>query len=375
MRCDAVPCERAATISIMRFMLPFLIAAAIAGARHAVPLQAIAAVEAATQAAPSAPATAPSPSPAAPVKRLVRNFHAGEELHYRVRLTVRNEVEKPDPAQTSAAAATTTAPNWAEVQLAWVVSERVESVTPEGSARIEEQLEKFSAPAHSRSSGAKDDDAAKLAGALGPGLTEWARDRILEFRVGPNGLASEISGDGAPTIDESKPLLLTLWLNHALRPQVTLPARPVRPGESWQEPRRIRVVGWMDVHAEEKDEWLEAVDAEGAAVRLRAAQKISGRLLENASSAPPRAGEEEGERRPFPRASNKTETFQAESLSTIALDDGRVLAASRSAQREIVEELPPTQGTTLPRRSRATLSVQVEIEPCVGTECNEGTHR
>lgn len=321
--------------------------------------------------------TRPVPTLAADqAKPLRRAFHPADEWRYRVRLTVRTELEGPATTQTGAGASEKNLQHSAQVNLAWIVCERVLSVTPEGTAHIREQLEKFGPLMSSQPSAAGDEQSAKLAAALERIVSDWARDRTLEFRVGPNGLATQIPEEGTPKLEEFKPLLLTMWLNHALRPQATLPARPVRPGESWQEPRRVNVAEWMAVQAGEKDEWLEAPAAEPPAVRLHVVQQISGRVLGNLTGAPARSEEsEEGERKTPPRGSSKTEAFFGESLSTLALDDGRVLAASRSARRETVQELPRVEGTTQPRRSRATLSVQVEIEPCVEKECEAGGNR
>jgi len=341
---------------MMQFVLSFLIAAAIAGAGHAAPVRA-----AATQTGGQSPP-----------KILRRTFHPGDLWRYRVRLTLRSELEDLERAEPSASAKNVQ--QSAEVKLDWIVTERVVSVTPDGAARIQEQLEKFGTIEHSQESEAEDAEAVKPAATLDRTVTDWAHSHTFEFQVKPNGLTSEIPAEGAPKLEESGRPLLTLWMNHALRPQATLPARPVRPGESWQEPRRVHIAEWTTVQASEKDEWLDAPDREHAAVRLHVVQEISGRVLENRAGTSARAGEKEEGETPS-RGGSKTEAFIGESLSTLALDDGRVLAATRSARRESSQELPPAAGTTQPRRSRAILSVKVEIEPCVEKECEAGSNR
>ena len=310
--------------------------------------------------------------PADQAKPLRRTFHPAEEWRYRVRLTVRNELEGLETAQ--AGAPEKAVQHSAEVKLSWIISERVAGVAPDGTAQIQEQLEKFGAAAHSQPSDAKDAETVKLAASLDRMASEWAHDRALKFRVKPNGLATDIPTEGAPKLEESGRPLLTPWLNHALRPQATLPARPIRLGESWQEPRRVHMADWTAVQAREKDEWLETAAGEHATVRLHVVQEISGRVFEHPAGASARLREKEAGEGP-PHGNSRTETFVGDSLSTLALDDGRVLAASRSARRETVRELPPVEGTSQPRRSRATLSLQVEIEPCVEKECEAGSHR
>lgn len=309
-------------------------------------------------------------------KPLRQNFRAGDESRYRVRLVVRSELQSPETVKIGAVTYVKDVQHSAEARLAWIISERVLSVATDGTAKIREQLEDFGPPTHGQQSDPDDAQAAKLATSLGQMLSDWGHGRTLEFRVAANGLASEIAAEGSPKLDESAPPLLTMWLNHALRPQATLPDRPVRPGDSWQEPRRVHITGWMGVRAGETGEWLEAPAGDRASLRLHVVQEISGRVLDLPAGAAPRALEkdEDDEKTP-PPASGKTERFFAESLSTIALDDGRVLAASRSARKEIVQVLPPAEGMPQQPRFRAILSVQVEIEPCVESQCELGGNR
>ena len=313
--------------------------------------------------------------PAGQAKPLRRTFFAGEESHYRVRLLVRREQEGPETVKTGAVTSVETVQHWAESRLSWIVSERVLSVGPDGAARIREQLKGFAPPLQSHRAEAGEAQSARLAASLADMVSEWAHGHTLEFHAGINGSASGISAEGVPQLEESAPPLLTLWLNHALRPQATLPEHPVRPGDSWQEPRRLQVAGWMGVHAGETDEWQEAPPGDRGAIRLHVVQEISGRVLANPASALRSQDKDEDQRETDSPTSSKMESFRAESLSTIALDDGHVIAASRSARKETVQELPPVEGMAQPQHSRATLLVQVEIEPCVEGKCEAGGNR
>jgi hypothetical protein len=343
----------------MHFTFLVGIAAAIAGARHAVPLRA----QAAAQAAQS--------SQGEPLRR---TFHAGEESRYRVRLVVRSELEGPETVKIGEVTYVKTVQHSAEARLSWTISERVTRLAADGAAEIREQLESFEAPRLTREADAEDAQSARLSVSLLQMLSGWANSRALEFRVAPNGAATGLGTDAAPQADEPPPPLLTLWLAHALRPAATLPDRPVQPGVTWQEPRKVQVKGWTDVRAGETDEWLDTAAEDRAALRLHVVQEISGRILESAAKVSGGVGVRDDDEAKNPPG-NKTERFFAESLSTISLDDGRVLAASRSARKEIVQVLPPAPGMTEPPRFRATLSVQVEIESCVGGPCEAvGNH-
>jgi len=317
------------------------------------------------------------PAPALPAsqdKPLRRTFHAGDEWRYRVHLIVRSEREGPETVEAGAATPGKTVQHWAEARLGWTISERVIRVGADGVAEIQEQLEAFEAPRITQESGADNSQSARLAASLRQTLTAWAKSRALEFRIAADGKAAGLGADAAPQTDEPPPPLLKLWLAHALRPTATLPERPVRPGASWREPRRVHINGWTEVQAGETDEWLDAESKARAAVRLHVVQEISGRVAESAGNPSMRAGErKDDEAKKSP--SEKTERFFAESMSTIALDDGRLLAASRSARTEIVQVVPPVGGMAEPPRSRSILSVQVEIENCVEDKCEADGNR
>ena len=321
----------------------------------------------------------PLRGPATAEKPLRRTFRAGDEARYRVRLVVHSELEGPGTVKIGSVTYVKPERHAAESRTSWMATERVVSVAADGSAQIREQLDGFAAPTAAPPAEGADAEAAKLSAAVTHTLTEWARARTLVFRVEANGTSKDVAAEGAPELDESPPHLLNLWLLHALRPQATLPERPVQPGESWQEPRRVHIAGWANVGAGETDEWLEGPAGDRAAVRLHVVQEISGHILEGGAKAAEREEREEerGEsgKGQAAAASARTERFFAESLSTIGLEDGRVLGASRSARKEIVEVLPAVEGLPKPPRFRATLSVQVEIENCMENGCEAGGNR
>ena len=71
----------------------------------------------------------------------------------------------------------------------------------------------------------------------------------------------------------------------------------------------------------------------------------------------------------MPEAGAAQALFHAESLTTLALLDGRVFSAERSAAREISRTLDAVPGLPDPPRFRARLSVQVQIEDCKDSAC------
>src|ERR1017187_8113894 len=74
-------------------------------------------------------------------------------------------------------------------------------------------------------------------------------------------------------------------------------------------------------------------------------------------------------RRRKARRGSATAYFHAESLSTLALDDLRLITASRSATRDIVWTLAPVEGLAKPPRYRGRLFVEISIQVCDENPC------
>jgi hypothetical protein len=64
-------------------------------------------------------------------------------------------------------------------------------------------------------------------------------------------------------------------------------------------------------------------------------------------------------------------SFRGESLSTIALEDGRLVGATRSAARNIVWTLTPAAGLSDAPRFSSRLAVEIEIGNCDDTVCDD----
>ena len=302
--------------------------------------------------------TPKTPSPNSDPLTLERTFTAGSTTQYRIQVTVRTEVEGQQPETIGAKTYVHPFARSAERLIAWRSTVHILSVASDGAAEIEETLNDFS-NSTGEASPADDADAVKLTKALEEMSADWTKPetRTFRYREMPAGRLIGLESEFAPTIVEASPPLLTLWLLRALRPVATLPARPISIGDHWQEPRGILLGGWDDVKGTENGEWLEpphagnsSADAEPA-VRLLVIQQIEGKIVAGPDKPP------EG-------AANGR--FHAESLSTLSLSDGRVLAATRSATREITWTLAPVPGLEHAPEFHARLSVQIEIEECHG---------
>lgn len=309
----------------------------------------LAAVPALTRQKPASPGSSQGEA------RLERTFYPGAETEYRIQLSVRSDLAGEQPELIGAKAYVHPFFRSVGERVTWRATSRVISAGAGGSAEIEETLDNFGAVA-SEPFTAGDPEAEKLDEALHAVLTSWAspRSRTLRYHESRNGQLAGLDSAGVPLLEEARPPLLTLWLLRALRPAAALPARPVVFGDRWQEPRAAKLEGWSEVEGFESGGWLTAPEfaptAEPAA-RLLLVQQIVGKITAGPEKPP------EGAARG---------SFHGESLATISLNDGRVLAATRSATREASWTLAPVAGLDHAPEFRARLAAQVEIEECHG---------
>jgi len=297
----------------------------------------------------------PGPKRAAqPVEtKLECTFAAGATAQYRIQLTVRSELQGEQPETIGAKTYVRPFSRTAERRVEWRATRHILSVSAEGAADLEELLDDFGA-ASAPSSSPADADAKKLDQSLESVIGKWIApgSRTLRYRETSTGQLSGLSPDAVPALDEASPPLLALWLLRALRPATALPARPVQFDVRWQEPRTAKLDGWTNVQGYESGEWLVAPGVTEPAAQLLISQQITGAVMSGPEKPP--EGHAEGR-------------FQGESLATLSLNDGSLLAATRSASREITWTLAPVAGLDHPPQFRARLSAQVEIEECHGS--------
>lgn len=285
---------------------------------------------------------------AAQERPLACSFLAGDAHRYRIQLAVRSELEGQRPERIGVKAYLKPFTRFAESRLSWQATQRVLSIAADGTAEIEENLEEFEGVEAEAGASETDEggETAKLSQALEKALESWAKPRTLRYRQTPAGQLLGLQPEGVPALDEAPPALLTLWVLRALRPVVALPARPIRFGERWEEPRAVQLPHWANAQGSEIGEWLEAPGSPEPAVRLHVIQQIFGRVASEADQ--PAEGMAEGR-------------FHGESLASVSLADGRLIATTRSAMREITKVLSPVEGLREAPRFRGRLSVEVQI--------------
>jgi hypothetical protein len=305
--------------------------------------------------------------------RLQHIPRVGDVATYRVHLTVHTELAGLETSKIGSVGYVKDSMHSAAYRLSWLATLRVLQVEPGEVAQVEEELTNFDAPTRvagaaadnaSSADGDNDAESARLDALLHNSLSAWAEERTVRFRISPNGMVLGLPNDAAPPLDESAPFLLNFWLRTALVPSTHLPERPVRIGDSWQEPRGTQLPPWTDVQASESDEWLDPPSPDLSAVRLHIVQQVSGRMPPSA----PKQGDANLPPLPSPPA-ERTARFFADALNTVALRDARLLSAARSARRELLYVLPPVEGLPQPPRFRATLFAEVEIESCEEGSC------
>lgn len=299
-----------------------------------------------------------------------RTFSAGAPLTYRVRLSVRVELEGKRPLPIGSKVYVEPVSHWAEVRLNWRATRRVQRLEGEW-VEIEEALEDFSAM--EGESTPENVAARELRQSLESSLAAWSKNRVLRYRESVAGQLTALSPpEGVPALGENAPQVLTLWLLRALRPTAPLPQRGVEIGQRWQEPREVKLAGWSETQGTESGEWLDAPGAAVPALRLYTTQQIVGRippgLAPAASSGTAAAAgqnsatsKEAGGDNAGIAGHSAGARFFADSLLTFALDDWRLLEASRGASREVIYELKDVPGLAEPQVFRSRLAVQVHI--------------
>jgi hypothetical protein len=292
---------------------------------------------------------------------LERTFSANGFQQYRIQLRVRIEVRGDHPEKIGANAYVKSFSSGAEEVLRWSASRRVMRLTADRGAELEEVLDHFELHEGEAFAGESSTDAASaLSSALKDGLARWIAPgkRTLHYRETRTGEVQGVGAEGVPVVGEASPPVLTLWLLRSLRPAGALPAQPVIFGARWESPRMVNLQDWSGIRADESGEWMDAPDSAGqfdSAVRLLTVQQIAGAV---------HAGKE------LPSEGTADASFHGESLATIALSDGRLLAAARSAAREIRWRLLPVDGLDHPPEFHSRLLAEIDIKECHGS-CSE----
>jgi hypothetical protein len=283
------------------------------------------------------------------------NFRANSITTFRINLRARIESEIQKPSSIGSKMYLQPISNWLEQDLSWQATRTVTFVTADGSAEIEEKLSNFSEKV---SSSDESEANKKLLADLESALKNWTTPRALQYRESRTGQITGLTTESAPPIGESAPRVLTAWILRAVRPTAGFPAHPLALGEHWQEPRVVQFAEWTGTTGSESGEWLATpagIRQRGEpTVKLQTTQEITGTVA---------GGSEK------PAEGSATAHFHAESLSTLALDDLRLMSAARSATRDILWTLAPIEGLEKPPQYRGRLFVELSIQVCDETPC------
>ena len=284
-----------------------------------------------------------------------RIFQPKSTNNYRVDLRIRTEVEGQKPNSSGSKTVLQPVNTWIEQNLSWQVTRSVISVSANGDATIEEQLDRFSVDV---SSSDETENRENLLADFRSALHDWGTPKKFQYRELRAGQISGLAADSVPPLEESAPRILTAWLARALRPTAALPAHPLTFGEHWLEPRIVEFPEWSAIIGSEAGEWIgnpTGIRQRGEpSVKLQTIQEISGAVS---------AGAEK------PAEGSASAHFHAESLSTLAQDDLRLISASRSATRDIVWTLAPVEGLAKPPQYRGRLFVEISIQVCDENPC------
>jgi hypothetical protein len=276
---------------------------------------------------------------------------------FQVELRVRSEVEGQKPTTIGAKTYVQPVSEWVEQKITWKVERRVISAGADASAEIEERLANFSDAA---SSSARDPDTTKLLDGLKAAIQPWEITRTIHYRESRAGQITGLEAAAAPPVEEQSPRVLTAWLLRALRPTAALPAHPLAYNQGWQEPRAVQFAEWSGTTGSESGEWIGETAALRAksepAVQLHTTQEIAGTVA---------SGNEK------PTEGTAQAHFHSESLSTLALEDLRLMSATRSAAREIVWTLAAVEGLAKPPQFRGRLLAEIRIKGCNENPCSD----
>jgi hypothetical protein len=288
---------------------------------------------------------------------ILRTFQKNNTVAFRINLRIRTEIEGQKPRPFGTKTFLQPLSTWLEQNISWQATRTITAINSDGSAEIEEKLTNFLA---TTTASDETTEAKKLQSDLESALNKWISSKTLQYRETQSGQISNLNVESIPPVDESSPRVLTAWLLRALRPTAALPARPLTLGEHWQEPRVVQFAEWTATAGSEAGEWLApptGVRQHGEpTIKLQTTQEITGTVTSGAEK---------------PAEGNATAHFRAESLSTLSLDDLRLMSASRSATRDILWTLAPVEGLEKPPQYRGRLFVEISIQVCDETPCTD----
>ena len=284
---------------------------------------------------------------------LARRFTAGAEERYRVSLQIKAQSHSVTIETVEARTYVTPRLATAEVRLSWKVSRKITLVQPDGVAHIEEHFELEGRPSQGPAPQSVSTDQA-LQKSLQEFCSNLWKSSSISYTESPLGAVKESDAVAFPSLGESAPVLLALWLRRAIRPSVILPTLPFEVGASARNSLQPMNAAMSDAHGSETTAWLDA-PGETPAASLHVVQQLAWKspnvVVSGAVSA-----QESAARRSHAAA------FFADSLTTISLLDGGVLRANRTASRTDTHDVEPVPGLPDPPDFSSKLTISVAIE-------------
>ena len=160
------------------------------------------------------------------------------------------------------------------------------------------------------------------------------------------------SENALPPLAETAPPLLSLWLKRAVRPNVIFPQLPFEMGATSQHSFQPAGHLLKNARGSETTEWLDA-QGETPAATLHVVQQLVWSATPPATAVRIESHESQ---------TQKDESFFADSVSTVSLQDGSLLRANRSASRTTSRHVDPVPGFSQPPEFSSKLTVTVTIE-------------
>lgn len=278
-------------------------------------------------------------------KPLTRTFVAGAEERYQVNVAIRVETNGVSTEKVGEKAYTDFYTHEAFGEVSWRSTRKIASVHADGTAAVEELLDRFIAKCE------KDPTSKSFNSALQKSVQDacagWQTTTAINYEEEKGGLVRGLPAASAAVDSDSS--LLSLWIRRAFRPSVVLPKTPIEFGTRAQHKVGNPSSEESQPKGEESSEWLESQSETPSAI-WHVSQNL--RWIDPPNQKVPNMPGGKPQMR---------QLFYADSLSTISLLDGGLLKASRSATRETKELLDPVPGLPEDPTFGSKLTVTVTI--------------
>jgi hypothetical protein len=282
---------------------------------------------------------------------LTRHFAAPSQERYQVTLTLRAESHSVSTETVAAQTYVTPVAHHGEITIEWQAERKIVSLDKNGTASIEENL---SPPGHACKAIQQTPERIDLAmnQSLEHFCNRWLQTLAFQYTETNRGAINERTTNPIPPLGENPPPLLALWLRHAVRPSTILSPLNLSVGAKSQQSFHPTSPLLKNAQGSETTEWLDSQN-EAPSATLHVFQQLSWTAPMSASDA--NEDQTKG-------ANSLDEEFLADSLTTLLLQDGSILHASRTASRtsrRLIESIP---GLPQPPDFSSKLTVSVTID-------------